>query len=346
LSMKAMILSEFGPSDKLKFGELADPKPNGNEVLVRLEAASINHVDIWVRKGIPAYPVRLPHVLGCDGAGVVESTGPEAEGVSPGDRVLIIPGISCGTCSYCLQGKDNQCDSFSIVGTKQLGTYAELVVVPDQNVFPIPESLSFEKASAFPLAYLTAWHMLIGKARLQPKELVLIVGASSGVSIAAIQITKWRGAKVLAITSGEHKIEKIKNAGADEVFLQKAGEDFYKWVLKQTNGQGVEVVFEHVGPATWEKSFKSLKRAGRLVTCGATTGPTVPLDLRYLFSRELTLMGARLGTHKEFLELAELVSEGKINPVIDKVFPLNQAAEAHAYIESKKQVGKVLLKHH
>ncbi len=342
--MKAVVLYEHGGPEKLQMGELPTPEPKNNEVRVQLSVAAVNHVDIWVRKGLPAYPVTLPHVPGADGAGVVEAVGPEAEGVSIGDRVVIIPGLSCGNCAYCRKGLDNQCDSFEIMGTKRYGTYSEFVVVPDQNVFAIPDTLTFEKAAAFPLAYLTAWHMLITRAKLAPKETVLVVGASAGVAVAAIQIAKFREARILAVTTSPAKAEKIKRLGADEVFVQEGGKGFSKSVLKATSGAGVDVVFEHVGPATFEESVKSLGRYGRLITCGATSGPEVKLDLRYVFSRDLSIMGAKVGTQKEFQELAGAVFDGKIDPVVDHAFSLDLASEAHAYLEEKRQLGKVLLK--
>jgi NADPH:quinone reductase-like Zn-dependent oxidoreductase len=342
--MKAIQFSEHGEAGVLQLVDVPKPTPHGNDVLVHVAFAGINRVDIWVRKGGPAYPVSLPHILGADGAGVVEECGPEAEGVSTGNRVVIIPALSCGTCGFCLKGMDNQCEQFEILGAKRQGTYGEYVLVPDQNVVPIPDSLPFDKAAAFPLAYLTAWHMLTSRAKLQPKEKILIVGASAGVAVAAIQIAKWRGATVLAATTDKAKIEKIKTLQPDDVFCEEEGKDLFKWIHKKTNGHGVDVVFEHVGPATWEKSIKSLGKYGRLVTCGGTSGPSVQIDLRTLFSRDMSILGARMGTQREFQELAQLVFEGKIDPVIDKIFPLAEAAGAHAHIESRQQFGKVLLK--
>ena len=342
--MKALMFNQAGPPEVLKIVEIPEPSLKPNEILVKIKAASINHVDIWVRKGIAAYPVKLPHVTGADGAGVVENIGSEVEGIEKGDRVVIIPGLSCGECSFCRSHRDNQCDLFEILGAKRRGTYSEYVAVPDQNVVPLPENLSFEEAAAFPLAYWTAWHMLTGRAKLMPQEKVLVVGASSGVAVAAIQIAKAKGAKVFAVTTSSSKVDKIKDLGADEIFLQEGEKDFSKWIHRETQGQGVEVVFEHVGPATFEKSVKSLSRYGRLVTCGATSGPTAPLDFRYFFSRDLTLMGARMGTKKEFQELSHLIFSGKIKSVIDKVFPLEEGPQAHAYIEERKQFGKVLFK--
>lgn len=342
--MKAISINQTGAPDVLTLSEVPTPSPAANEVLVKIAASGVNHVDLWARKGTPAYPVDLPHILGADGAGTVERLGSDAEGVSPGDRVLIFPGISCWQCSYCKKGLDNQCERYEILGTKRQGTYAEYVSVPDQNVIAIPDSLSFEHAAAFPLAYLTAWHMLVGKAKAQSGETVLVLGAGSGIGAAAIQIAKWKGAKVLAVTSSRHKIAKIKSIGADDVFLEERDSDFSKWAIKHTEARGVDVVVEHVGPVTWEKSVKSLAKYGRLVTCGATTGPTVTLDLRYVFSRDIIIFGARMGTQREFQDLCAPIFDGTIAPVVDRVFPLEEASSTHDYIEGKQQIGKVLLK--
>jgi NADPH:quinone reductase-like Zn-dependent oxidoreductase len=342
--MKAISIEAHGTADKLKLVDHPKPKPQGNEVLIKLHSAGLNHLDIWVRNGSPAYPVKLPHILGADGSGVVEELGPEAEGVSVGDRVLILPGISCGACEFCHSGKDNQCPSFEIVGAKRNGTFAEYVAVPDQNVVTIPESLSFETAAAFPLVYLTAWHMLVGRGQIKSEEKVLVLGAGAGVGIAAIQIAKLKGTHVYAVTTSANKVEMIKKCGADRVFIQNESEDFSKWIHKETDGKGMDIVVEHVGPATWDKSIKSLSKYGRLVTCGATTGPKVELDLRYVFSRNLSIFGARMGTQREFQELLPFIFSGKIKPLIDKTFSLEQAAEAQIYMEEKKQTGKILLK--
>jgi NADPH:quinone reductase-like Zn-dependent oxidoreductase len=342
--MKAAIVSEFGEPNVIHLGEFPTPTPAPNEVLVRLQAAALNHIDIWVRTGNPAYSVKLPHVMGTDGAGVVEMLGSDVEGVSEGDRVLIMPGLSCDRCLYCRKGQDNQCDSFEILGAKRLGTYAEFVAVPDTNLIIIPDNISFETAAAFPVAYLTAWHMLKSKAKLAPKETVLIQGGGSGVSIAAIQIAKHLGARVLASTTNEAKIEKIKAAGAEDVFMPMYGKDLPLWVRERTDGEGVDVAMDHVGPATWDLSVKALSKYGRLVTCGATTGPAVNLELRSIFGRDISIFGARMGTQKEFQEVSTAVFAGKIKPIIDRTFPLEEAAQAHAYMEAKQQVGKILLK--
>jgi len=342
--MKAILLPKHGGPEVLTLDETSRPLPKNNQVLVQLEYAALNHIDIWVRSGDPAYPIGLPHIMGSDGAGIVVEVGPEAEGINIGNRVTILPAISCGVCEYCRKGFDNQCQQFEILGSKRSGTYAEFALVPDQNVLAIPDQISFAEAAAYPLAYLTAWHMLIGRAKLQPNEKVLIVGASSGVAVAGIQIAKSRGAHVFAVTSKEEKVPKLKSLGADHIFVQSEKTDFSKWAIEQTKGAGVEVVFEHVGPATWEKSMKCLGKYGRLVTCGATTGPKVELGLRSLFGRDISILGARMGTQKEFVELSNKIFQGKIKPVVDKIFPLKEASEAHKYLESGQHFGKVLLK--
>lgn len=342
--MKAIVCENKGGPDVLKEVEKDTPVPAANEVLVKLESAGLNHVDIWVREGSAAYPVKFPHVLGADGAGTVEALGPEAEGVDVGDRVVILPGISCGSCAFCNAGVDTQCEQYQIIGTRRPGTYAEFVAVPDQNVVAIPESLGFEEAAAFPLAYVTAWHMLFGRAKLRTKENVLVVGAGSGVGTAAVQIAKWAGARVLAVTSHEGKKDRLLSAGAEAVTVWDGQSDFSKWTIKETSGQGAAVVVEHVGPATWKHSLKSVGCSGRLVTCGATTGPNADLDLRTVFSREITILGSRMGTQKEFQELCGPVFAGDIKPIIDKVYPLGEAAQAHAYLQAQEHVGKVVLK--
>lgn len=341
--MKAIVLHQPGGPEKLVWSELPTPQPKRNEVLVKISHAAVNHLDFWVRQGNPAYSVTLPHILGADGAGVVEALGPEAEGVSVGDRVTILPALSCGQCTFCLKDQDNQCVNFEILGAKRHGTYAEYAAVPDCNVMPIPDSLSFEEAAAFPLSYLTAWHMVLGRAQLKPKETIVVMGAGSGVGVAAIQIAQWKGAQVYGITSHAEKANELKSLGAHETFTGDLAK-LPAWVLERTEGRGADVVFEHVGPATWEASMKSVSKYGRIVTCGATTGPTVNLELRSLFGRDVSILGARMGTQKEFQELARVVFRGGIKPKIYQVFPMEQAQQAHAAMEEQKQLGKILLK--
>lgn len=342
--MKAIIFEQTGGPDVFKTADVPTPEPKPNEVLVKLHAAGVNHLDIWVRTGSPAYPVPLPHILGSDGAGVVEALGADSEGVSVGDRVMLIPGIFCGHCRYCKAGLDNQCDTFEILGAKRRGTYAEYVAVPDQNVVAIPDNVSFEQAAALPVAYVTAWHMLMTRAKLTAGETFFVVGAGAGVSIAAMQIARRQKARVLAVTTGASKVERIKKAGAHDVLVWDGKDDFSAWVKKQTDGRGAEVVMDHVGPATWEHSFKSAAKYGRIVTCGSTTGPSVPLDLRSLFARNISLLGSRFGAQKDIRDLTAAVFRGEITPDIDLVLPLGQAADAHRRMESKEQTGKIVLR--
>jgi NADPH:quinone reductase-like Zn-dependent oxidoreductase len=341
--MKAVTINEAGGPEKLQVGEVPDPAPKGNEVLVRLKFAALNHVDVWLRTGSAAYPFTPGQIPGCDGAGVVEAVGPDAEGVSPGDPVLILPAISCGACAFCKKGQDNQCAKFEIFGAKRNGTYAEFTLVPDSNLVPVPENISLDKAAAFPLAYLTAWHLLFGRAQLTNKDTIYVAGGGSGVGAAAIQIAKWKGARIFTSTTDANKTTPLKLLGA-EVFVSGEGKDPSAWVLDKTGGAGADVVLEHVGPATWESSFKSLARYGRLVTCGSTSGPSVPLDLRGLFSRDAAIFGGRMGTGKEFQELCRVMFAGSIAPAIDTVFPLDKVQDAHRRFDERKHVGKILLK--
>jgi len=341
--MKAVLLNQFGGPENLSFGEFHDPVALDGEVVVRVRACALNHLDLFVREGVPAYRIRLPHILGSDIAGEIHSTGPKVEGLTPGDRVFLSPGVSCFECEFCLTGRDNLCGTYGVLGAKGgHGGYAEFVKVPARNALPLPRSLSFEEGAAFPLTFVTAWHMLITQARLKPGQTVLVLGAGSGVGVAAIQIAKHAGATVLALSTQESKLDQAGKLGADALILG-GDDDFSRKVLKLTGGQGVDVVFEHVGPATFERSIRSLKKGGTLVTCGATTGPMANVDLRYLFSRQLTLVGSFMGTLGELKTVAELVAAGKFKVVIDSTRPLAEARQAHEYLAAGKQFGKVVL---
>lgn len=341
--MKAVILRVFGGPENLEYAEFENPIPGRGEVLLKVRACAINHLDLWVRGGIPAYKIKTPHILGCDISGEVAALGPEISGFKTGDRVSVSPGLSCLECSFCLSGRDNICESYRIIGADGgHGGYAEYIVVPARNLILIPANLSFEQAAAYPLTFLTAWHMLVTLGGLKEGQSVLVAGAGSGVGTAAIQIAKLIGASVLAASTSEEKLKRAKALGADESILLPK-EDIFKKVIQCTGRQGVDIAFEHVGPETFEKSLKSLKKGGMLVTCGATTGPSVSLDLRYVFSRELKICGARMGTLTEMRTVSQLVFEGRLKPVIDRTFPLSQARQAHEYLASHKQFGKVLL---
>lgn len=336
--MKAVRFHEYGGLDVLRHEEVPDPEPAPGEVLVRVHACALNHLDLWQRRGIPGVP--LPHAVGSDIAGVVVRG--ETHGVAEGQRVLVQPGISCGRCAACLAGEDNRCRSYGLVGYQSEGGYAELVTVPVENIVPIPDHIGFVEAAAFPMTFLSAWHMLVTRAALRPGETVLVLAAGSGVGQAAIQVARFQGARVIATAGTEEKLARARELGAHEV-IDHYQEDIAKEVRRYTDRSGVDVVCEHVGQATWESSMKSLRRGGRLVTCGATAGPTVSIDIRHLFSRQIALIGSYMGRKGELLRAAELFFEGRFNPVVDRTYPLEAAAEAQSRLEDKAQFGKVVL---
>ena len=340
--MKAVVFHEHGGPEKLQYEDRPEPQIKPDEVLVRVKASSLNHLDIWVRQGIPGYQIPLPHISGCDVSGQVERIGSQVKGVKVGQKVFVSPGLSCGTCDECKAGRDNLCPSFGVFGAKTDGGYAEFVAVPGRNVIVIPASLTFEQAAAFPLVTVTAWHMAVTLAGLRAGETALIMGAGSGVGSMAIQIAKYIGAKVITTVGSEDKVKRALVIGADEVINHTTG-DVAKRVLELTGGRGVDVVIEHIGPQVWEPCLKSLAKSGRLVTCGATTGPKAEIDLRYLYSRSLTLKGSYMGTKAELLEAAKLVGAGKLKPVIDHVYPLKDARAAQEQMLSRNLFGKLVL---
>ncbi|MBI3009718.1 MAG: zinc-binding dehydrogenase [Candidatus Omnitrophica bacterium] len=340
--MKAVIFRKHGGPEVLEFTEVPDPSAGPGEILVRVKACSLNHLDIWIRQGIPTYRISLPHISGCDVSGVVESLGSEVSGFSVGDRVVLGPGLSCGRCDGCKRGEDNLCPDFGIRGAATDGGYAQLTRARARDAMHLPESVSFEAAAAFPLVFLTAWHMLVGRAQLKAKETVLVHAAGSGVGHAAIQIAKHRGARVFATVGRDDKIPKAVALGADAV-INYTREDFEPWVRSLTQQRGADVVFEHIGPLTWERSLRVLAKAGRLVICGATSGPSIPLDLRYVFSRHLSILGSTMGTRRELEMVFKLVQEGILKPVIDGVFPLNQARLAQERMLNRDVFGKLIL---
>ena len=340
--MKAVVFHEHGGPEKLQYEDRPDPQIKPDEVLVRVKACALNHLDIWIRQGIPAYQIPLPHISGCDVAGQVERIGSQVWGVKVGQKVFVWPGLNCGTCDECKVGHDNLCPSFSVFGTRTDGGYAEFVAVPGTNVIAIPGALTFEQAAAFPLVSVTAWHMVVTLAWLRKGETALIMGAGSGVGSMAIQIAKYVGARVVTTVGSKDKVKKALVIGADEV-INHATEDVTKRVMELTDGQGVDVVIEHIGPQVWDQCLKSLAKGGRLITCGATTGPKAEIDLRHLYSRSLTLKGSYMGTKAELLEAAKLIGAGKLKPVIDQVYPLKEARAAQEQMLSRKLFGKLVL---
>jgi len=340
--MKAVIFREHGGPEKLVYGEVPQPVIGPGEVLIRVKACALNHLDIWIRQGNPSYPISLPHISGSDIAGVVEEVGVQVEGVIVGDRVLVSPGVSCWRCEFCLTGRDNLCQSYSLIGGKMHGGYAEYLKVPFRNILPMPENLSFEQAAAFPLVSVTASHMLFALARVQHGETVLIMGAGSGVGSMAVQLAKLVGARVITTVGSDEKIPKAVILGADAV-INHAKEKVADRVKLLTEGRGVDVVIEHVGPEVWDACLRSLTRGGRLITCGATTGAAVQLDLRHIFSHQLTVKGSYMGTHAELVKIVELMGQKRLIAMIDRTYPLSDAQAAQEQMLSRNFFGKIVL---
>jgi len=338
--MKAVRFHEHGDASVLRYENAPDPMPAPGEVLVRVRACALNHLDLWQRRGIERVKIPFPHISGADVAGEIAEPG--SSGFGAGTRVMLQPGISCGRCRACLSGRDNECPSYDVLGYQSAGGYAQLVKVPAANVIPLAEGIDFVQAAAFPLTFVTAWHMLVTRAQVRPGEDVLVLAGGSGVGQAAIQIAKLHGARVIATGGSDEKLARARQVGADAVINHHA-EDLPRRIRELTNGQGVHVVVEHVGQATWERSIKCLARAGRLVTCGATTGHQASIDLRFLFGRQLSLLGSYMGTKGELLEAAELFASGQLKPVVDRVFPLREAAAAQERLERAQQFGKIVL---
>jgi NADPH:quinone reductase-like Zn-dependent oxidoreductase len=341
--VKAAIFQKHGGPEVLEYADVPEPRIRANEVLVEVKACALNHLDIFVRGGLPGIEIPLPHILGNDIAGVVREVGELVTWVKAGDEVMVQPGVSCGHCEACLTGQDNLCREYDIIGYRRNGGYADLVAVPGVNIIPKPAALSFEEAAALPLVTVTAWHMLVTRANVQPGEDVLVHAAGSGVGSIAIQIAKLRGARVLTTASSDDKLAKARELGADET-INYTRDDWPKEVRRLTDKKGVDVVVEHTGAATWPGSISSLKNNGRLVTCGATSGFDARTDLRQVFYRHLTLLGSFMGSKGELIEALKFVGEGKIRAVVDRVLPLSEARQAHELIEDRAQFGKIVLR--
>lgn len=341
--MKAVVFTEHGGPEVLRYTDVPEPTIGPDEVLVRVRACALNHLDIWIRRGLPGISIPMPHILGSDIAGEVAQVGKDVTGIKPGEKIVLSPGICCGHCEQCAAGKDSQCREYTLFGYMVPGGYAEYVKAPAVNVIPAPPHLAHEEAAAIPLVFVTAWHMLITRAGLKPAEEVLVLGAGSGVGSAAIQIAKAAGARVIATGGTDEKLAKARELGADETILHSKS-DIAAEVKRLTDRRGVDIVFEHVGQATWEKSIRSLAVGGRLVTCGATTGFEGKIDIRYLFSRQISILGSYMGSKAELLSVMKLVERRAVKPVLDKVFPLAEAAEAHRRLEHREQFGKIVLR--
>ena len=339
--MKAVRFHRHGGPEVLCYEDAPDPDLAPGDVLVRVRACALNHLDLWGRRGLPNVRIPMPHITGSDVAGEIVASA--AAEVATGRRVMLQPGVSCGRCSACLSGTDNECAQYEVLGSvNHAGGYAEYVKVPVQNLISIPDEIGFVQAAAFPLTFLTAWHMLMTRAKLKRGEDVLVLAAGSGVGQAAIQIACLHGARVFATAGTDAKLERARNLGAFEV-IHHHQQDIAGEINRLTNKRGVDVVIEHVGEATWAKSVRSLARGGRLVTCGATTGANGTINLNALFSKRLTIQGSYMGTKGELMRVARFFFAGQLKPVIDRTFPLAEAAEAHRRMEESGQFGKIVL---
>ncbi|MBI2368658.1 MAG: zinc-binding dehydrogenase [Deltaproteobacteria bacterium] len=340
--MKAAAMYEYGGLDVLKYGEIETPRLGPRDVLVKVRATGLNYFDIMVRDGRYRANPSFPHVLGEDISGEVAEVGAEVTGWTPGQPVLVYAAVGCGQCEQCLKGEVNICIRYRYFGAHLWGGYAQYARVPAANLIALPAGVGYEEAAAFPVTFLTSWHMLVTRANVRPGEDVLIHAAGSGVGIAGVQIAKLCGARVIATAGTDEKLDRARELGADEVINYRK-QDFYEEVRRITGKRGVDVVFEHIGTDVWDKSVRCLTRGGRLVTCGGTSGYQVTTDVAYIFHKQLQIIGSNHGTKPELETLVKLLEARKLRSVVDKVYPLKEAQEAQAYLEERKNFGKVLL---
>ena len=338
--MKAIRFHQHGGPEVLKYEDVPDPVLRKDQVLVRVKSCALNHLDLFVREGVPGVP--LPQIPGSDISGDIAEVGEYITDLKPGTRVLLAPMSFCGVCDKCVAGQQNFCPQFSVLGYRVTGGDAEYIAVPRVNVLPIPDSLSYDEAAAVPLVFVTAWHMLVGRANIRPGQTVLVLGANSGVGTAAIQIAKLFNCTVITTAGTDEKLERGRSLGADFAinhYTQKISDE----VKKITAKQGVDIVIEHVGKATWQESMKSLKPGGTIVTCGATTGGDAAINLLVLFSKQLSFLGSFMGNMGEFREVMSHVFAGRLKAVVDRTFPLSETAAAHEYLAKSSMFGKVIL---
>ena len=340
--MKALAFNAFGGPDTLKLQDVPDPKIGADDVLVRVRACALNHLDLFVREGIPALKTPLPFWTGCDIAGDVVEVGASVQGVKVGDRVAVNPNLTCGRCEFCIQGEDSLCVRYGILGEHVAGGMAELVKVRGDHVLAMPSHVAYEDAASFVLTNMTAWRMVVTQGQLRAGQDVLILGVGGGVSSTAVQIAKLCGARVLVTSSSDEKLAKAKALGAD-VGINYAREDWAKAVFDKTGRRGVDLVIENVGASTWKQSVRSVKKGGRLVTCGATTGPIGETDLRIVFWNQIHIIGSTMGTQKDFNDVMRLLFEGRLRPLVDEVVPLADGAAAQRRLAEGRQFGKIVL---
>jgi NADPH:quinone reductase-like Zn-dependent oxidoreductase len=341
--MRAAVFNKHGGPDVIEIAEVESPRVGAGQVLVAVRAAAMNHLDLWARRGLPGLELRFPHIGGADIAGTVAELGAGVEGLQIGLRVLINPSLWCGKCEWCRAGEESLCSSYRLIGEHINGGFAEYVVVPERNLLPLPDDMSFEEAAAVPLVYQTAWRGLISRGRLRPGDSVLITGGSGGVSTAALQIAKLAGARVFAVSAGEEKVSRLIELGADLV-IDRLRADFSREIWQATGKRGVDLAFDSVGEAIWPDIIRSLTRGGRLVTYGATTGAEGLSNIRLVFWKQLEIIGTTMASRSEFEAVIALVFQKKLRPVIDVAWPLDRAREAHERLESGEHFGKIVLK--
>jgi NADPH:quinone reductase-like Zn-dependent oxidoreductase len=341
MTMRAAIFHEHGGPEVVRIEQVARPRAAPGEVLVQVRAAAMNHLDLWVRRGIPI-ETTMPHIGGSDIAGVIAEVGEGVDAARVGERVVINPSLWCGRCRQCARGEHSMCERFRILGEHTDGGFAEFVAAEADHVYRIPDEMSFEDAAAIPISYMTAWRALVTRAALKPGEDVLVIGASGGTALAAVQIARLMGARVFAVTKGAEKVQRLRELGADVVY-DRAEEDWSKAVYRDTGKRGVDVVVENVGAATWAGSVRALARGGRLVTYGATAGPKVELDVRSVFWKQIQVIGTTMASRAEFEDLLRVVFAGRLRPIVDTVMPLDDAREGHERLEAGGQFGKIVL---
>jgi NADPH2:quinone reductase len=339
--MKAVYYEEHGDTDVLEYGELDDPEYGLDEVFVEVKAGGLNHLDVWARKGMPS-PGAFPHVPGSDAAGVVSEVGEGVSRFEPGDRVAVSPATSCGECDFCRDGDTSLCESFALIGEHMGGVHGELAAVPEENLVHVPDHVDFVTAASAPLVFQTAWRMLVTRAEVDQSDSVLVLGASGGVGHAALQIAVNSGAEVYATGSSEEKLEYARELGADHV-LDYEEEDFADWILTETDGRGVDVVVDHVGQATWGNSIKAAAKGGRIVTCGATSGPMAETNLTRVFWKQLTILGSTMGTEGEMDDVLAKVWDGTFESRIRAVLPMSETDRAHDMLENREGFGTVVV---
>jgi NADPH:quinone reductase-like Zn-dependent oxidoreductase len=341
--MKAVRFHAHGGPEVLRYEDVPEPTPKPTQVKLRVKAVALNHLDIWLRKGLPGVRVPLPKIGGCDIAGEVVALGSACTRVKVGERIMVSPGWTCGQCAACLRGEDNLCRAYQIIGGYSVdGGCADFICVPEVNCISIPEAVDYPAGAAVPLTFLTAWNMLVRLARVKRGEDVLVMGAGSGVGTAALQIAKLFDARVIAVASTDDKLAKAEALGAD-AGINYASHDLAQEIRRLTGKRGVDVVVEHVGGSTWEKLIPNVAPGGRLVTCGASAGFDAKVDIRYLFSKSVAILGAFMGCKSDLLEVVRHLADGTLRPVVDRTLPLSECAEGHRLIEARAQFGKIVL---